>query len=86
MFRGGGIVIALLGPIAVNERALGHKREDQDLTLKLRRDRIPTYADKYRGDYETSYDWLDQGFLNETRLDALYKKRSSNISVLARWE
>jgi hypothetical protein len=83
--RAGGIVVALLGPVAVNEREmLG--REDQQRTTRLKRDGVATYDLKYRGDCETSYDWLDQGFLEDTRLDALYKKRSSNILVLAKWE
>jgi len=81
----GGIVVALLGPVAVNEREM-LDREDQQRTLRLKRDGVATYDLKYKGDYETSYDWLDQGFLEDTRLDALYKKRSSNITVLAKWE
>ncbi len=81
----GGIVIALLGPVAVNEREmLG--REDQKRTIRLKRDGVATYDMKYKGDCETSYDWLDQGFLEDTKLDALYEKRSSNILALAKWE
>ncbi len=81
----GGIVVALLGPVAVNEREmLG--REDQKRTIRLKRDGVATYDLKYKGDGETSYDWLDQGFLEYTKLDALHKKRSSNILALAKWE
>lgn len=81
----GGTVVALLGPVAVNEREMGSS-EYQEYTLRLKREGVATYDDKYKGDYETSYDWLDQGFLEDTKLDALHKKYSSNISVLAKWE
>jgi hypothetical protein len=81
----GGIVVTLLGPVAVNERIMG-VGEDQGHTLRLKYEGVATYDPKYKGDCETSYDWLDQGFLEDTRLDALYKKRSSNIVVLAKWE
>jgi hypothetical protein len=80
----GGIVMALLGPVAVNERKIGGS-EFQRHTVALKK-KGASYDDKYNGDYETSYDWLDQGFLEDTRLDALHKKYSSNISVLAKWE
>lgn len=81
----GGIVVALLGPVAVNERIMGVGK-DQGHTLRLKYDGVASYDPKYKENCETSYDWLDQGFLEETRLDALYKKRSSNILVLAKWE
>lgn len=80
-----GIVIALLGPVAVSYRSL-RGREDQQNTLALKHDSVATYDDKYKREHETSYDWLDQGFLKDTRLDALYKKRSHGIVVLAKWE
>ncbi len=82
----GGIVVALLGPVAVNEKDMWGRGEHQQRTLDLKRAGIATYSGKYRENYETSYDWLDQGFLEDTKLDALYKKRSSNILVLAKWE
>jgi len=81
----GGIVVALLGPVAVNARRM-ERSGYQGYTRALRSAEITTYDDKYKGDYETSYDWLDQGFLEDTKLDALHKKRSSNMSVLAKWE
>lgn len=81
----GGIVVALLGPVTVNNRDMGGS-VDRQRTLTLKTHGVATYDDKYKGDYETSYDWLDQGFLKDTRLDALHKKRSSNILVLGKWE
>lgn len=80
----GGIVLALMGPLAVNEKRLADS-EDQRQTVKLKY-QSDTYSGKYIRDFETSYDWLDQGFLQETRIDALYKKISNGISVLAQWE
>lgn len=80
----GGIVVALLGPIAINEREIGDNVDERNtLNLKLEG---ATYATKYKGHFETSYDWLDQGFLEDTKIDALHKKRSSNIRVLANWK
>lgn len=81
----GGIVVALLGPIAINERKIGNNVDEQN-TLDLKREGVATYATKYKGHFETSYDWLDQGFLEDTKIDALHKKRSSNIHVLANWK
>jgi hypothetical protein len=80
----GGIVMALLGPVAVNERNMGGT-DFQEHTLALKKKGVASYDDKYKGDYETSYDWLDQGFLQDTKLDALHKKYSTNISVLSGW-
>lgn len=82
---GGGIVIAMLGPVAINQREL-QDNEDQYTTLRLKKDGTASYADKYKGDNETSYDWLDQGFLEDTKIDALYKKRSVGICPLANWK
>ena len=62
--KSGGIVLALLGPVAINERTIG-ENEDQSHTAHLRREGA-TYATKYKGKNETSYDWLDQGFLEVT--------------------
>lgn len=81
----GGIVVALLGPIAVNKRKIGDN-EDEINTLTLKRGGVATYSTKYKDSFETSYDWLDQGFLEDIKIDALHKKRSSNIRVLANWK
>jgi len=83
--KAGGVVVAVLGPLAINERELG-SNNDEIHTISLKREGVATYASKYKGRYETSYDWLDQGFLEDTRLDALHKKRSSNIHVASNWE
>lgn len=80
--RAGGVVVATLGPVAVNDKEL-HDKEDYSHTLKRRRD---GHTNRYKHNHESSYDWLDQGFLNETMIDALNKKRSSNLSILAKWE
>jgi hypothetical protein len=81
----GGIVIALLGPVALSDRKIGENK-DEVLTYSLKREGTATYATKYKERHETSYDWLDQGFLKGTKIDALHKKRSSDIDVLAHWE
>ncbi len=81
----GGIVVATLAPIAVNSRKL-NENSDQHSTVRLRRDTIASYAGKYLDAYETSYDWLDVGFLQYTKIDALNKKYSSNIKILAKWK
>jgi len=83
--KSGGVVVATLGSLAINERKLG-ANENEGHTISLKREGVATYATKYKGQNETSYDWLDQGFLEDTKLDALHKKRSSNMRIAANWE
>ncbi len=79
--KAGGVVTALLGPIAHTTR---------DLNKHYAKDALPDrssfqYYNKFvEGQIETSYDWLDQGFLQETMLDCRYAKESTGITVVWR--
>jgi len=76
--RAGGTVIALLGPVAVTSGEAQVHYHGETL-LDLRRSFIYPY--KYVGDRETSYDWLDQGFLRTTRIDSGFSRRSCGIKA-----
>lgn len=79
--RAGGVVLALLGPVAVTRRELTrtHLRE----LVKLKRESSHSYKEKYKGNNETSYDWLDQGFLKDTKVDRMFAKSSEGITVVS---
>jgi len=80
--RGGGVVIALLGPVGATKRNL----TDMPHTAKLadlRRDSLCIYDGKYTRHLETSYDWLDQAFLEETRIDQMFAKSTEGITVVS---
>jgi len=76
--QGGGTVVALLGPLAVNKRNLNHTYASE--LVQSRREY--SYQGKYQNEYETSYDWLDQGFLEETCIDKMFVKQSQGINVI----
>lgn len=78
--RGGGVVIALLGPVAVTQRNLAGAPY-HGKTLKVRVD--AKYDGKYVEHYETSYDWLDQAFLKNTRIDQMFAKSSEGVTVVS---
>lgn len=77
--QAGGVVVALLGPIAVTDR---------DLKQIYPHDFLPdkasyAYEKKFTETNETSYDWLDQGFLQDTRVDTLFAKMSKGITIIS---
>lgn len=82
LLKSGGALIALLGPIAVTPRSLrqSHASELVGLRQAHRRTEPPSYT----SDYETSYDWLEQGFLEKTGIDALFLRSSSGVKTTLR--
>jgi hypothetical protein len=74
--RAGGVTIALLGPVAVTTRDLSASYA-KDL---LDRKRTFSYESKYLGHLETSYEWLDHGFLHETKIDSMFAKVTEGIT------
>ena len=77
--QAGGVVIALLGPLAVTSRDLGKIYPIDQLPTK----NDYQYEGKFTETLETSYEWLDQGFLEETRIDTKFAKVSEGISVVS---
>ena len=73
--RAGGIVIALLGPLAVGARNLATTYGGSVIDLK----RNYQYSTKLVSQDETSYDWLDQGFLSVTKIDARFARPSTGV-------
>lgn len=80
--RSGGVVVALLGPVAVTGRnLLGSYAKE---VVRIKQDKVYQYERKYIGTEETSYEWLDHGFLSETEIDAMYMKESEGITLISR--
>lgn len=73
--RAGGIVIALLGPLAVGSRNLSAIYLDSIIKLKHKHQ----YTAKFISQLETSYDWLDEGFLQRTKIDSRFTRNSTGI-------
>lgn len=77
--QGGGVVIALLGPVAVTTRNLTQTYAKELLKVKQKYH----YESKYIKAYETSYDWLDQSFLKNTEIDEMSLKPTEGITVVS---
>lgn len=79
--QSGGVVIALLGPVAVTSRNLlaSYAKE----VVRIKQDELWQYERKYTGNEETSYEWLDLGFLSITKVDAVFAKESEGITPIA---
>jgi hypothetical protein len=78
--RAGGIVIALLGPLAVGGRNLSATYTGPIIGLKQKHQ----YQAKFITQLETSYDWLDQGFLEVTKIDSRFARNSTGIVSVSR--
>lgn len=80
--QAGGVVVALLGPVTVTRRNLlaSYARG----VVHIKKDPAWQYERKYTEDKETSYEWLDHGFLLETKIDAMYVKESEGITAISR--
>lgn len=78
--KAGGVVIALMGPITITSRNLSADYAKELVSIK--NNGIFGYDKKFLGNRETTYDWLDQGFLVETKIDALFTKRSEGVKTL----
>lgn len=79
--QAGGVVIALVGPLTVTTRNLRASYAKEVVSIK--RKAVFQYEGKYTGDEETSYEWLDHGFLLETRIDAMFVKESEGITSVS---
>lgn len=79
--QAGGVVIALVGPLTITTRNLrtSYARE----VVSIKQQGGFGYESKYTGDKETSYEWLDHGFLSETRIDAMFTKESEGITAVS---
>jgi hypothetical protein len=82
LLKSGGALIALLGPIAVTPRNLGQSYAFE--IIELRQQRRRTGPPSYTGSDETSYDWLEQGFLRITGIDSLFLRPSSGVETTLR--
>ena len=76
--RAGGVVIALLGPVAISDRSLNslpHMIHTRDLKRKRYENGPFPHPE-----HESSYDWLDQGFLEVTELDRIHSKPTDGVN------
>ena len=82
LLKSGGVLIALLGSIAVTPRSLSQSYAYEFVSLRQARPRTgpPSYTDSK----ETSYDWLEQGFLQTTGIDSLFLRPSSGVKTMLR--
>jgi len=82
LLKSGGTLIALLGSIAVTPRNLRQSYASEVISLRKapRTTELPSYTDSY----ETSYDWLEQGFLKVTGIDSLFLRPSSGVETTLR--
>jgi hypothetical protein len=82
LLKSGGALIALLGPIAVTPRSLSQSYTSKFVSLRQQHCRVEPPS--YTGPYETSYDWLEQGFLQTTGIDALFLRPSKGVESTLR--
>jgi len=83
LLKSGGALIALLGPVAVTPRNLSmssYAAKIFEVRKTHRRGEPPSYTDTK----ETSYDWLEQGFLETTKIDTLFLRSSSGVKATLR--
>jgi len=75
--KAGGVVVACMGPVANTPKKLdgpGHRNNAWGAKAKRSRsEHLP------HPEYESSYDWLDQGLLSELKLGHQYVKASTGI-------
>lgn len=76
--QGGAVVIALLGPVAVTARTAELSYIADVARLKQHN----KYDTKCLTERESSYDWLDQGFLRATQLDHLHAKCARGMTIV----
>ena len=82
LLKSGGALIALLGPVAVTPRSLSQSYTSKFVSLRQQHFRMEPPS--YTGPYETSYDWLEQGFLQTTGIDALFLRPSKGVESTLR--
>jgi len=78
--KSGAVVICLdYATYVSHQSSFEGNRKDLQATTNLKS--TFTYASKSQGPQETTYDWLDQGFLGATRLDTLDARPVEQIAV-----
>lgn len=82
LLKSGGALIALLGSIAVTPRSLSQSYASEFVSLRQKHRRMEPPS--YTGTHETSYDWLEQGFLETTGINALFLRPSSGVKTTLR--
>lgn len=82
LLKSGGTLITLLGSIAVTPRNLSQSYTSEFVSLRQKHRRMEPPS--YTGICETSYDWLEQGFLEKTGIDALFLRPSSGVKTTLR--
>lgn len=82
LLKSGGILITLLGPVAVTPRNLRQSYAVE--VVGLRQQHRRTEPPSYTGSNETSYDWLEQGFLQTTGIGSLFLRPSSGVETTLR--
>lgn len=81
--RSGGVVIGLLGPLSITGRSLSDEHYTRGLLeLRAYRARAEQDCPIYASQRETSYDWLEQGFLQATGIDWMSQKYSTGHDIL----
>lgn len=82
LLKSGGTLVAFLGPVATTPRSLSQSYTHKFVSLKQQHCRMEPPS--YTGPYETSYDWLEQGFLQTTGIDALFLRPSKGVEPMLR--
>jgi hypothetical protein len=82
LLQAGGVVICLNYYTFVNEASLLYGTPVLDAIRKQKLNNY-NYEYKWQGGEETSYDWLDMGFLLSTRLDRLNIRAGAQIKVVS---
>lgn len=85
LLQAGGVVLCLNHYTYVNKDSTYGSSEAHKAMLDKRRHTL-TYEYKHRGGEETSYDWLEQGFLQSTRLDRMLVRPGKNYKLLSNKE
>lgn len=75
--KAGGVVIACMGPVAITPKKLVGSEYRTNAYIK-KRERLEA-EQLPQPDYESSYDWLDQGLLSDLRLGHQFGKPSIGI-------
>ena len=82
LLRAGGVVICLNYYTFINQASLLYGSKVLN-TIYEKRQTIYSYEHKYQGQEETSYDWLDLGFLQCTQIDQMSIMPGQHFKVIS---
>lgn len=82
LFGAGGVVILLTSVTYINNRCQYNPSDPAQGRLMAEKTQFH-YDDKYRGGFETCYDFLDQRFLYETKLDHMNARAGRACTVVS---